>query len=250
MTASFHPDWRDWIAKKLRRKIKREKRREPARPYLMRSLDKFERLVPHLSLKEETCFQLEAVCDLVNKEGDDEVWSLNSASRFLHYLDDIGILSLRYAGRSGNAISLLKNLAVAPDPSRQSGAGQIPRPKPKIQGEKKEEAAPSIPREVEFDPMPASPANMNPPRCYAPEPADPEETVELDGGAVLAAIDQITERLGAINLSFRTELSSDAAAVAYTAQTVISQAMTDLQRLRTAVQRGDGAPLAEILDGE
>lgn len=239
---TFHPDWRDWIAKKLRHRIKRDKKREPGRPYLMRSLDKFERLVPHLRQRHEVVFQLEDVCDLVNAEEDVERWTPNVASRFLHYLTDIGVLNIRYAGRSGNAFRLLKNLAIAPDPSRQSGTARIAPLDPREAEKVLRPTSDHIDPEVEFDPMPApSPANPV---------VVPDETVELDGTAVLAAIDTITANLGAINLNFRTELTGSAAGVAYDAQATISKAMTDLQRLRQAVLRGDGTPLQEIMDGD
>lgn len=243
MSRHFHPDWRDWIAKKLRVKLKREQKREPARPYLMRSIDKFKTLTPHLRMRSEKTLQLEEICKIVNRPGDDEVWSPNSASRFLRYLADVGVISYRYAGRRGNGIKLLKNLAVAPDPSRQSGTGQIPRPVPGPDGDNEGESS-LIPQEVEFDPMPASPAPMN--RLLEPDLAV-DETVELDGAVLLSAIDRITENLGNINLSFRTELTGAQAATAYDAQTTISKAMSDLQRLRQAVLRGDGTPLQEIL---
>jgi hypothetical protein len=236
MTAkvTFHRDWRDLISQKLRDKIGREQDRAPSRPYLGRSLDKFERFVPHLRQKTEVTFQLEDVCRLVNQPGDTERWSPNSASRFLHYLASIGIIEIRYAGRQGNGFRLLKNFSVAPDPSRQSGTGRIVRPEPEPEGDKGEETNTVIPSEEE-KPMPAQAS---------------EETVELDGDAVLASIDQIAENLNAINLDFRTSLSGPHAAEVYAAENKISKAKADLHRLRTAVRRGDGTPLEAILNGE
>ena len=95
--------------------------------------------------------------------------------------------------------------------------------------------------------MPATPPPANP-------VVIPNETVELDGAAVLAAIDKIHENLGAINgainLSLRTDLTREQTGNGYNTQEAISRAMSDLQRLRQGVLRGDGTPLQEILDGE
>ena len=230
----FHRDWRDWISQKLRVMISRTKERQPSRPYLGRSLDKFERFVPKLSQQAERTFELEEVCRMVNHPGDEELWSSSSASKFLHYLEGIGVIKIRYAGRSGNAYRLLKNFALAPDPSRQ-GTVRIPRAELTPARDKEEES--NVLPEVEFDAMPATPVNA------------PDETVELDGAVMLAAIDRITDNLGGVSLNFRTDLTGPQASVAYTAQNIVSKAMADLSRLRTAVLRGDGTPLQEILNG-
>ena len=248
VSTTFHRDWRDLISEKLRVKIKREQARGPSRPYLGRSLDKFERFVPHLFLEDETVFQLEDVCTLVNAPGDEELWTPGSASKFLHYLAAVGVITIRQAGRTGNAYTLCHDYAVAPNRSRQSGSGQISRPEPQPEGDKEEVNITVIPREVEFENMPTAPLPEIT-ACYAPESVkDPEDVVELESAAMLAAIDRITENLGTISLNFRTELTGEAGVTAYRAQDEISKAMADLQRLRSAVSRGDGTPLQEILD--
>ena len=217
----FHPDWRDWLSSALRKRLKRDTGREPSRPYLMRSIDKFARLVPHLNMRVEIARKLETVCEMVNKEGDLETWTNGSAARFLRYLKDIDVIEMRYAGKSGNALRLLKDFSVAPDPSRQSSrTSRQPAPK------------------VEVDPMPAAPAPANP----------TEETVELDGTVMLSAIDLIAERLGKISLKFRASLSGAQAAEVYAAEATISEAVADLHLFRSAVTRGDGSSLQEILD--
>lgn len=108
----FHRDWRDWISQKLRVMIGRTQDRQPSRPYLGRSLDKFELFVPHLAQATETVFQLEDVCVLVNNTDDEEQWRPSSASKFLHYLTGIGVIEIRQAGRSGNAYRLLVDFSV------------------------------------------------------------------------------------------------------------------------------------------
>jgi hypothetical protein len=238
---TFHRDWRDWISQKLRTMIARSQERQPSRPYLGRSLDKFERFVPHLDQITEIIFQLEDVCVLVNSDDDEERWAPSAASKFLHYLTGIGVIEIRQAGRAGNGYRLLKNFALAPDPSRQSGTGRIPRADLVVEGDKNIE----IPKEVELDPMPA-------PELAPMEAADPEETseiVELDGDILMSAINQISANLGSISLDFRKTLDDAPAAVAYTAQNKISKAMADLHRLRSAIRRGDGTPLQKILAG-
>jgi len=227
--------------------IGRTQERQPSRPYLGRSLDKFELFVPHLAQATETVFQLEDVCVLVNNTDDEERWSPSSASKFLHYLTGIGVIEIRQAGRSGNGYRLLVDFSVAPDPSRRGRTERIARAELETEGDKKTPDT-EIPTVVELDAMPATP-EAAPVGCYAAEKS-PDEIVELDGTALMAAIDQITRNLGAIDLDFRTELTGAPAAVAYSVQNKISKAMADLQRLRTAVQRGDGTPLQEILSGD
>ncbi len=238
---TFHRDWRDWISQKLRAMIARTQERQPSRPYLGRSLDKFERFVPHLEQTSEIVFQLEDVCLLVNSPDDEERWSSSAASKFLHYLSGVGVIEIRQAGRAGNGYRLLKNFALAPDPSRQSGTGRIPR------ADLVNEEDSDMPEEVELEAMPV------PGTAFMEdlEPVEPlREVTELDGDVVMAAINQISANLGSISLDFRMELDGAPAAVAYTAQHKISKAMSDLHRLRSAIQRGDGTPLQQILSGD
>lgn len=237
----IHSDWRSRIVTRIR-----SKHPKATGPYVESGLDRFQHILPYLSLEKEVYFQRQKIVDIVKRETGED-WSKSSAGKFLDYLVVAKVIYKRLAGPSkGIAIRLREELDKSPWSSRRSD-GTTPKSytRPSRVGTVKEEADPEPDPEPEQEPTVKTPIEAETPQDV--EYDDNDRVLDLD--SLLNAHDALHETIKSIDLDFADQLPATSPKLTgrvYAAQASVLTALQQLARIKEAILYGTSDDLENL----